>query len=259
MLDFQTLVSMQHNTDRGRAMLRNAAAAGDALALLYISCLGRIIKSVRPPPAPSRWVGLTAWCSVRVTVPGLGEINNADALSRLRREPADPVVLFVLGLCLYYGIGDVEDRPAAVSLYRQAAVAGLGLAVRHLGVCYARGDGAPQSFADAAACFERAGAQGYADALSFLGNCYRNGEGVPCSPQRAFELYQQAAEAGFAVAQHNAGKCLLAGEGTRRDTAAGVRWLREAAAQGDARARGALAALGDESGAGEHVRSPDHA
>jgi uncharacterized protein len=49
---------------------------------------------------------------------------------------------------------------------------------------------------------------------------------------KAVELYRRAAERGHAESQYDLGFMLLLGEGTGKDTAAGLGWLEQAAANG---------------------------
>ncbi len=81
-----------------------------------------------------------------------------------------------------------------------------------------------------------------AAAQYLLGVCYASGRGVEQSYAEAVKWLRQAAEQGNALAQSSLGVCYATGQGVEQSYAEAVKWLRQAAEQGNALAQSILGA-----------------
>eukprot|EP00698_Gefionella_okellyi_P017911 TRINITY_DN5314_c0_g2_i1.p1 TRINITY_DN5314_c0_g2~~TRINITY_DN5314_c0_g2_i1.p1 ORF type:complete len:195 (+),score=45.09 TRINITY_DN5314_c0_g2_i1:39-587(+) len=99
-----------------------------------------------------------------------------------------------------------------------------------LGWCLYNGLGCTTDFSAAVRCFERAG--NHVRALYCLATAVELGCGVRRDNTRAAKLYEQAAEQGYAVAQFNLGQMHRVGKGVPQSYQHAKHWMQMAADQG---------------------------
>lgn len=87
--------------------------------------------------------------------------------------------------------------------------------------------------------YRKAAENGHIIAQLNLGNIYREGQIVQKNPTEAMKWYRLAAAQGYDKAQANLGMMLYE-RGTPQEKAEGVKWLQQAARNGNAAAQGAL-------------------
>lgn len=176
-----------------------------------------------------------------------------------------------LGILYMTGEGVPADTEQALALFRTAAEAGDAQAQNNLGLLYARGDGVERDYAEAARWFALAVAQELPQAMRNLSVLYESGQGVALDEDRARALLARAraletgnldgllaaigfpfdyrliepdwmvapdasewvaVQAGDPVAAMTRAHRLIRGGGLRRDVAAGVSLLEQAAEAG---------------------------
>ena len=121
----------------------------------------------------------------------------------------------------------------------QAAAAARG---RTLEAIYAEArllEGRRGNAGEAIQLYRKAAENGHVNAQLNLGNIYREGQIVQKNPAEAMKWYRLAANQGYDKAQTNLGMMLYE-RGTPQEKAEGVKWLQQAARNGNAAAQGAL-------------------
>ena len=217
-------------------------------------------------------------------------------------------IQFYLGICYAQGEGVEQDDYEAVKWFRKAAEQGYADAQCDLGFMYEKGRGVPKDESEAVKWYRKAAEQGHERARKaseeaerraaeakriaeeerakaeaeerarkaseeiakntrlaieafeakrweegyrlskntdlkdkmiqfYLGRCYANGQGVAKDESEAVKWYREAAEQGFARAQHNLGVFYAIGHGVTQDYSEAVKWIRKAAEQGDPEAQ----------------------
>lgn len=122
-------------------------------------------------------------------------------------------------------------KPKGAALER-AAAAGDARAQARLGLLYATGGMGQLDGRRAAIWLHRAEAQGVPSASFLLGLIYDRGIGVPRAPRQALLHYRRAARENYAPAQHNLGVILAEGIGGKPDYVEARRWFQLAAEAG---------------------------
>jgi hypothetical protein len=123
-----------------------------------------------------------------------------DAIRLFKRaaEAGDGSAMRFLGDTLYYGKFQAQDYPAARSYYEKAEAIGyLGaLGANNLGVIYAKGLGVKQDYKRAFQLFQKSAAGGASCGMYNLGSSYEQGLGVAQDYKQARQWYEKSAANG---------------------------------------------------------------
>ncbi len=165
---------VERNTRHARRWLAQAAAQGDAIAMLHMGL------SYRAP-----YVDAT-------------DIDKATAWYEKARAAGSAVALVMLGHMQMTGEIGQADETAAFALFKEAADLGLPDGQVRVAHAYLRGNGVQVDVDAARTWFEKAGQQGSVDAWVGLGYVYQAGLGVPVNVDKARGWYRKAALAGYA-------------------------------------------------------------
>ncbi len=136
-----------------------------------------------------------------------------------------------LGVCYEKGIGTIQNRIKAISLYHESANQGYLEAQYRLGLWY-HFDSRDQDEKEAVVWYRKAAEQGHLDAQYYLGNCYASGKGIDLDEKKAVEWYVKAANQGHQRSQYNLGHRYANGKGVDRDQKLAVGWYRKGIDQG---------------------------
>jgi TPR repeat protein len=142
-----------------------------------------------------------------------------------------------LGTAYANGEGVIQDLPAAMRYFRQAAAQGYARAQFNLGMMYELGRGVPPNPPEAFKNYYAAAQLGYGPAQFNVGNMYATGDGTHVDLGEAAKWFRQAADRGVVQAQYNLALAYEQGRGVGKDEPAAQKWYRLAAAQGYSRAR----------------------
>jgi TPR repeat protein len=175
---------------------------------------------------------------------GLGEPKNPDKAISLYREAAlagEPRAMLNLSGIYYRGEVVTQNEKEGFSWLVKAAEAGLPMAQVALGRRYLNGEGVDQDDAKARDWFAKAAKADHAQAQAYLGWMYASGRGVEIDQKLATDLYLKAARDGDTWSQWQLGERLIAGIGADRDKPSGLGWIRKASEAGRKEATEALA------------------
>ena len=211
---------------RARALLREAIAAGNAKAPVY---LGVMVGAGRGGPA---------------------DPNEAKRLFRLGAERGDPEGMSNLGMILERSTTSPEDLPEARLWYTRAAELGVARSMNNLATLLYAGRGGPQDQRAAIEWWRRAAEAGHPGAMVNLAILLQRGQGVERDLAEAARLYRLAAELGNQRAIMNLALALEDGAGVAQDLAEAARWYQRAV---DANEPEAMVNLGLLYGAGRGV------
>lgn len=149
-----------------------------------------------------------------------------------------------LGWLYFAGEGTPKDREAALRWFRASAAQGYGQAEMVLG--FIEPDGVAST-----GWYRKAADHGENSAQFVLGDRYALGEGgLSVDPEAAHGWWLKSAAQGHSEAQYRLANQYATGTGTARNVAEAVRWARESARQGEARAALLLGQLLIEGGEG---------
>ncbi|MGA2147672.1 MAG: tetratricopeptide repeat protein [Bryobacteraceae bacterium] len=189
---------------------------------------------------------------------GLQALKNGDYATALREllplaKQGDAVAQFNLGSMYDEGQGVRQDYTEAIRWYREAAEQGNVSAQFNLALAYESGHGVPQDYVEAVRWYRKAAEQGEARAQNNLGLIYAHDaflddldqrevvpdpEGrVPKDYAEAIRWFRQAAEQGNAKAQFSLAFRYEQGQEVPRNYAEAIRWYRKAAEQGEPHAQ----------------------
>lgn len=129
------------------------------------------------------------------------------------------------------------DRDMVAALYREAAMAGDGVAHLRLGYFYETGDGVPQDYGLARQHYRAARDAGLVEAHLRLALCHLEGWGGPVDRNAFVAEMRAAAEADYVPAQRILAALYFTGFAVPADRAVGLDWMERAAAQDDAGAQ----------------------
>lgn len=107
-------------------------------------------------------------------------------------EAGIPLAIGNLANCYFYGKGTRKDRRLAKINYQKASDLGMDSSTMQLGVIYHEEGKDEKAFA----LFHEAAMNGYADAMGWVAACYNNGYGVPQDQKVAHDWLKRAAAAG---------------------------------------------------------------
>jgi uncharacterized protein len=130
-------------------------------------------------------------------------------------------------------------RDESLEWYRKAVANGSSVAAVGLVELYDQGlvltgKGKHENWKAGAAYFENLAARGNAGAQYVMGNGYREGWlGLKKDPALGFDMFQKAAAQGWTRAILAVGDCYYKGEGVHQDKVEAVKWLKQAAQEGD--------------------------
>ncbi|MGI9509928.1 MAG: tetratricopeptide repeat protein, partial [Geminicoccaceae bacterium] len=196
---------VEQNTTRAMVYYREAAEAGDGLAMAYYGSIleqGRYIKR-----------------------------NMADAIGWYRKgvERKDGKAMAYLGRCYEFG-NEVIGREIgeAIALYQQGVDLGDELCAQYLVDCLWRGKGLPENREAAIRLLESMAASGFASAYAILGEYRHESAETETDHARAHDCFVKGKVARNADCIALAGRNLIRGRGVERDAFAGDEWLREA-------------------------------
>ena len=159
-------------------------------------------------------------------------------LARLAADKGDPRARWRLGNSLLIGRGVKPDGAKAMVLLKQAAEAGQTQAMTDLARTFLNGDGSDGLKSQGLDYAKQAAAKDNPWATYLLADCYRRGNGVKRDAELAMKWYRQSAQRGYARAMHLLGAALtLEGKGASvQAKSEGFRWLIRAAEVGLAQA-----------------------
>ena len=162
-------------------------------------------------------------------------IETLETLSKQSFPPA----MYVLGKLLEVGNVVAPDPERAELLIRKAAGEHHGPALFDVGTAYCEGKGVPKDAEKGMRLIGDAANLGSYPAQFYLGNYYEHGNGAPRDLDRARRNFRLCAAAGHPDCQVRLGKLLLTlPERRERDYVQAIAWLKLAADQGQAEARG---------------------
>ncbi len=151
-----------------------------------------------------------------------------------------PEACYMIGKCNQYGVGLSKDEAEAVKWFRKAADQGFAEGQAKLGVCYLAGRGVAKDETEAVKWLRKAADQGNAGGQFWVGLCYQRGLGVAKDEAEAVKWFRKAADQGNAGGQVWIGGCYSDGCGVAKDDAEAVKWFRKAADKGSADGQAAL-------------------
>ena len=122
-------------------------------------------------------------------------------------------------------------------MFREAAEQGFARAQYNLGRLHADGRGVAQDFAEAAKWYRTAAGQGNAYAMNNLGVMYENGQGVAQGSRGGGEVFSRGSRAGQRGCAVEPRAHVRHRTRVPQDFAEALKWYRQAADQGDARAQ----------------------
>ncbi len=197
----------QSETTRALALFETAAAAGNIPAMRQ----GGLLLSIRNGP---------------------GDMARAVALFEQGSRLGDATCRFLAGESYLLGKGVVRDVAKGVTYLEEAAARDEPHALERLGDHYYK----EKEYAKAMAAFEKARGLDWVPALANLGVLYVNGAGVPKDEVKAAALFKEGAEKGDKVAMLFYAQCVEEGVGVPASRTEAVKWYRDAATLGEARA-----------------------
>ena len=184
-IEHYTAVAGAVDDVRTRALLEEAAATGDPLAVMWTA---RVHSTGRMgyPRNEER----------------ASEIA-AGVIRKVQRAAESGVIeaVFLMGTAYDEGLGKPVDPARAALWHRRAAERGHVLGAHVLGNQYSEGRGVEEDPAQAVDWWTRAAERGDAITQLRLGEAYQAGRGVPRDLEAAREWYERAAAAGNALAQ----------------------------------------------------------
>lgn len=151
----------------------------------------------------------------------------AEALKRLRVDPADAAAMALMGQLYLDGVAVKPNDEEAARWFALAAERGNAPARFALGVMRLDGKGGPKDVAAAKALFEQVAPTGHAGALYNLGVIALSAD--PPQFKTAAEDFRRAAEAGDGAAAYSLGVLTRAGEGVEKSDIEAARWMKQAA------------------------------
>jgi TPR repeat protein len=154
--------------------------------------------------------------------------------------------VFRLGAVRLSGEGVARDDVEGGKLILKAAKGGVPPAMDAVARLYASGKGGMVRDQDQALLWVlRAASAGDDNGMEDLGLMYHTGaDGLPANDLEAAHWFHGAAVHGWPNAMYQLGMLYLEGRGVAVDQAEGLKWLKAAAAKGDADAAARLKALG---------------
>ena len=132
---------------------------------------------------------------------------------------------YSLGVMIYRGRGQSEDRIEGAKWILKSAEAGYTDAQNSLAVLYAMGGGVAQDHQISMDWFLKAAEAGHATAQMSLGARLAEGLTGPKDPEAAAEWFRRSAENGLPAAQWRYGLALAVGEGVPKDDREAYFWL----------------------------------
>jgi hypothetical protein len=198
---------------------------------------GRQGESQSPPPNAKarRASSPPATANPSIKTPAANAARDAEAMA-------------ILGMRYEHGSGVELDYQQALSLFRKAAEAGNGKAMRELGVMYVNHWGVDQDdrqMRQAVGWYRKAIDAGDKHAMTLLGYLYEQGWGVEKDDQQAISWYRKAAAAGDASGMFHLGVRYEKGIGVEQNQQEALAWFRKAAQHGDESAKAELKWLGE--------------
>jgi len=166
---------VERNTRHARRWLAEAAAGGDAIAMLHMGL------SYRAP-----YVAET-------------DVQKATAWYEKARAAGSAVALVMLGHMQTTGELGQADQAAAFNLFKEAADVGLADGQVRVAHAYLRGTGVKVDVDAARGWFEKASQQGSVEAWVGLGYLYHAGLGVSRDIEKAKDWYRKAALTGHGL------------------------------------------------------------
>jgi TPR repeat protein len=203
------------------------------------------------PPTHAQTVDTRLTGAIGCTGTGAGRRSASPRAVGRAVADDDPISRMWLARCYSTGRMQFERDPAraraiASECWRRSATSPHGEveAIFLMGTAYDEGLGAEVSPEEAARWYRRAADRGHVLAQHNIGNLYEAGRGVPKDGALAVEWWRRAAEQGDAIPMLRLGTMYEEGRGVARDLEQAKAWYARSAARGNARAKEALARLG---------------
>lgn len=198
-------------------------------------------KAALDPNAPAKTFRMLADCCYG----GLGgKPDPAGMILNLRKaaELGDGEAMVKLAFCLEHGLNTAPDEAEARTLYRAAARLGIPEAMYKFARSIEAGYEKNAGPGDALEWYRRAAKLNHPASFFRLGELSEQGAGAAADPRAAVRLFMEAAKLGYPRAQYRIGRFFL-GEGDFlvRDPGAAYFWFREGASRGDTPSMRALA------------------
>jgi len=149
-------------------------------------------------------------------------------------EQGDAQAQYLLGLWYFSGQGGQKDYAKAAEWYGKAAEQGDAMSQYYMGLLYLAGQGVPEDKTNATELFSKAAIQGVARAQYYTGLLSQD-------YAKAAEWYEKAAEQGDDDAQYELGILYAKGQGVPQNIEKADVLFRNAAAQGNEKAKDFLA------------------
>jgi TPR repeat protein len=194
---------IQKDEEKGTAMVREAAEAGNAVAQrLYASCFKWTDGMEGGKGVAVRWLEKAA-------------------------AQGDPRAQTYLARSYEMGCGVEADPKAASRWYEAAAAQGEPQARAWIGRNYLLGCGVARDQAKAIEIFQKLADEEEALGYRQMATAYLDGWGVPKNAEKGAALFLKAAEMGDYVAQRGIAECYLQGEGVKQDFSEALKWTRK--------------------------------
>jgi TPR repeat protein len=239
-------------------MIRRVVSARAAVLILVAIVFGM-------PPAHAQTVDPRLTEAIGWYTGTAGQVDDSRAHALLLEAAADHDPLSRMWLARCYSTGRMQfERDSAraraiasevLATIRDLAARGVVEAIFLMGTAYDEGLGAKVSPEEAARWYRRAADRGHVLAQHNLGNLYEVGRGVPEDEALAVVWWRKAAEQGDAIPMLRLGTMYEEGRGVARDLEQAKAWYGRSAARGNARAKEALARLGQPT-SGQGSRAP---
>jgi TPR repeat protein len=210
-----------------------------------------------------------------LTLNGVGMPKDQAAGAKLIIDSAPDVLedtkpLMIAGTLYLNGVGVKKNVVEAVRHYRMArdrndpqgqqalgevtdksVAGGFGKAELEKGFEHLNGKGVPKDEARAFALFKEAAEAGNRPAMGMVGLLYHEGKGTKADAAQAAYYWHTAALLGVAPAKRDYGIVRCDGTGIAKDQADGLKWIKEAAAQGEPESHAVLGSIHEKGECGQ--------
>lgn len=189
--------------DEARPVFQKLADEGDPKALYALAFLYYYGKGV--PEDKSKGLYLWKKAAAKKQADAAMTVGFLYSFSKNKKEQKEgfnytkqaaeaglPIAMGNLANCYYYGKGTRKDKRLAKEWYQKASDLGMDTSTMQLGVIYHEEGNDDKAFA----LFLKAAENGYSEAMGWVAACYNNGYGVQKNQQIAHTWLKRAAAAG---------------------------------------------------------------
>lgn len=154
-----------------------------------------------------------------------------------KEDASSPEIMYLKGMCLYYGIGEEKNSAGAYSHFEKAYEKGYKQASCKLGLCLINGVGVTNKDPEKGLAYlQEADELNIAEATDQLARLYYKGQIVEEDKEKSDVLFLKAADNGNKNAQYGLAVSNLFAEGMLQNLPEAYKWLEKAAEQGHQKA-----------------------